>query len=134
MRPDNGEGSAPESEEATQAFFADPNWVHVVTLIERPGAMEFFHDVEWTHYPPNTAKNDAFQMRLWNWQGLVWVIASVPIADKHFMVDAAARHGLRLAADYSIVMAGPAGLSRFPVHGERVFPLQPARKASEKAA
>jgi hypothetical protein len=69
-----------------------------------------------------------------NWGGVIWVIASVPSADKPLMDEAAARHGLRLAEGNSIVMACPdGGISRFPVHGDHVFPLQPAAKKSEAA-
>lgn len=122
---ENKVGSVAESDEALQAFVADPNWVHFVGALVREQLGAVFTELENAHYPPGTPKNDLFHLRIMNWEEMQWVMVSIPAADKGLMEAAAAKHGMRVADGVPILVSAE-GIKRFPADNDRVFHLAAA--------
>lgn len=112
-----------ESDEALQAFLADPSRVHFVSMLLRPRVSEAISELEHTHYPPGTPKNDDFHLRMMNWEGMQFVMASIPAKDRGLMQQVVSTHKLRIANGVP-TMVGPDGVKRFPADNERVFTLE----------
>lgn len=70
---------------------------HVISFQARPGSNEYFNVLEQSWFTPNSALNYEFQYRVYRWNGLLFCIASVPLAKKQFCYDAAKIMNMRLA-------------------------------------
>lgn len=124
----DGKDLIDESDEALQAFFADPKYIHYVGMImpPRPGVADTMQMLEFTHYRPNTPRNDLFQLRIIEWMGITWAIVSIPIAEKAFMEHMALVNSVRIA-DGIPTMFADGGIHRFPIECPRLFTLENTR-------
>lgn len=112
-----------ETPEETAAFFSDPQWLHLATLMNRPNVWECSTEVENTHYAPMTPRNDLYNIRKLEWEGLMWAIISIPAGDRKLFEHIATKHGIRIA-DGTPTMVSSAGVSRFPLDLPNVFTLE----------
>ena len=78
-----------------------PDLFHVISHIPRPGATWFAMKLEFDHFPPRTAVNDEFDIRVTRFPdvegGHLWSIISIPLVKKGRAVSVAAVTGMRLA-------------------------------------
>jgi hypothetical protein len=63
----------------------------------RIGVTLFGSLLEYRHYPPDTPKNDLFQLVMSRWEKMLWGIMSIPIEDKVYAERTAKECGLRLS-------------------------------------
>jgi hypothetical protein len=75
----------------------DTSHLWIVCVIPRPGAAEFFHDLEFTHYPPGTPANDLYEVYFTHWREFTWCITGVPLQDRAKVEQIAAARTMRLA-------------------------------------
>lgn len=70
---------------------------HFVGGREVPGMREFANDLERTYYwPPGSLKNDLFAFHEGYWQGVWWLIASIPRKGERLAARVAEKKGLAL--------------------------------------
>lgn len=115
-----------ESEEESEKFFSDPNFVHFIGMLAppRPGVELCFTQLEHTYFPPGSDINKDFIMRLVNWEGTIWSIVSIPKTEIDLMKKVAAKNGLRLAKG-TPQMFTQGGKKPFPIKdNERIFTLE----------
>ncbi len=114
-----------ESDEDSRVFFADPHYIHYAGMLSppRPGFADCIQMLEHTHFAPGTLRNDRFHVRVINWQGIIWAIVSIPMAEKELMMRMAKVNGLRIANGIPI-MLGDGGVHRFPVDSRNLFVLE----------
>lgn len=120
------EGTREETEEESERFFSDPNFVHFIGMLSppRPGAELCFTELEHTYFPPGTDLNKDFIMRLINWEGIIWSIVSIPKTEISLMEEVAAKNGLRLAEGIPHIFSQK-GTKAFPIKdNERIFTLE----------
>ena len=117
-----------ESNEAFQAFFEDPAYIHYIGMLlpPRPGVADTMQMLEFNHYRPNTPRNDLFQLRMVEWMEITWGIVSIPIAEKAFMEHIALVNSVRIT-DGVPTMFADGGMYRFPVDNPRIFTLENTR-------
>lgn len=122
MSTDGKQRTRTESEEDSRVFFGDPHRIHYAGMImpARPGVQDCFEMLEHAHFKPGTLRNDLFHLRLINWEGLIWGIVSIPIADKELMERMAQVNGLRIT-DSIPVMIGGGVASKFPIESPNLF-------------
>jgi hypothetical protein len=122
---ENDDGMRITSGAETMKFFEDPTFVHFVGMLSppRPGVIECFQDLEETHYPPGTQKNEQFLLAVIEWQDVTWGVAGIPLSDRPLMDATAAKHGLRVADGIPLAFSG-GGAHWFPISNERVFTLE----------
>ena len=68
----------------------------LVALASRPGAKLFLVDLEHEHFAPGTDRNALFQLVFAGWEGLPWLIAWLPLAERELAVRTADRCGMVL--------------------------------------
>lgn len=121
---DGGE-TITESPTDFQRFFANPGYIHYAGMLQppRPGVSDCIQMLEHTHYKPGTNRNHLFMMRLLDWQDMLWVIISIPIAEKVNMERVAQVNGLRVANGVPTMFAG-GDVHHFPVSNDRIFTLE----------
>jgi len=93
----------------------------------RIGVGLFGSILEYRHYPPDTPKNDLFQLVMVKWEEMIWGVMSIPIEDKVYVEWIAKECGLRLTDGIpSIIDASEEkGLRFFPVtDSERIMTLE----------
>ncbi len=114
-----------ESEEDSRVFFADPHYIHYAGMLNppRPGFADCIQMLEHTHFVPGTLRNVRFHVRIVNWQGIIWGIVSIPIAEKVLMERMAQVNGLRIASGTPIMLTD-GGVHRFPVDCKNLFVLE----------
>jgi hypothetical protein len=106
-----------------RAVTGDPALVHFAAMLLRLGVRECSQTLEDAHYKPGTPRNDLFQLRLIQWEGLLWALITIPIAEREFMDRAAAANGLRVANGVPTMISRD-GIAKFPANGPRVFTLE----------
>jgi len=80
--------------------------------------------LEYRHYPPDTLKNDLFQLVVLKWEEIYWGVISIPIWDKVFADRIAKETGLKFA-DGIPSMIGGEGVKTFPVtDSERIVTIE----------
>lgn len=114
-----------EDKKDIDKFFDDQKYIHYIGMISppRPGVALCLTELEHTHYPPGSPKNDNFLLRILKWSEMVWVVVSIPISDKHLMEEVASKCGLRIANGVPTILSS-SGDEQFPVNNERVFTLE----------
>ena len=91
--------SKEETEEETELFFKNANFVHFVGMIAppRPGIRLCITKLEHYHYPPGSDISNDFFMRLREWEDILWAIVSIPKNDIEIMQNVAKETGLIIA-------------------------------------
>lgn len=115
-----------ESQEESDIFFSDPNYVHFIGMLfpPRPGVQSCFVELEHKYFPPGTDLNNDFIMRMVKWQDMVWVIVSIPRSEMNLMSSVVEKNGLRLARGIPHIFSSK-GKEHFPIKdSERVFTLE----------
>jgi hypothetical protein len=102
-------------EEATE-FFNKPEFVHFIGLYHpsRKNLEACNEELEYTHFPPKTDINKDFNMRILEWQGLVWTIVSIPRTKIELMAKIADKNGLTLVNGTPRVFTAE-GVKPFPI-------------------
>lgn len=113
-----------ETEEESAQFFNNPDFIHFVGSIgpPRPGVSLFMVKLEHTYFPSGTDANKYFFLRMQKWEGIIWVIVSIPKEKKNLAEKIAAETGLRIA-DGIPHMFHSGQVTGFPISNERVFTL-----------
>ncbi len=116
---------AEESPEEIQEAMKDPSQIHYAGMIDppRPGVLDCIVLLEHRDYVPDTPRNELFIMRILNWQGMKWVLVSIPLTEKHLMEKAADECGLRVANGIPTMISGT-GTHFFPANSGNVFTLE----------
>ena len=114
-----------ESDGDSRVFFADPHYAHYIGMISlsRPGVVDCFQALEFTHFAHGTPRHDSFHRRVIIWQGIMWEIVSIPIAEKELIQGVAQACRLRLANGIPMVIAG-GGVHKFPFESANFFVLE----------
>ena len=112
-----------ETDADFQAFVADGRWNHFACMAQRPGLDDCLTDLEERHYTPGTERNDLYHLRVVKWQGLHWILVSIPSGDKLLMERTATAHGLRVADGVPTLISSD-GMERFPASGRNVYSLE----------
>lgn len=73
--------------------------VHLVGMMDRPGAKAFMHALEYTYFPPNTKRNTEFEMLVVRWMDMFWFIITIPKKCEKFAHRSAERTGMVLRYD-----------------------------------
>lgn len=82
----------------------------LVALAARPGARLFLVELEHAHFAPGTPRNALFNLAVADWEGERWLIAWLPVRDRHLAVQAADKSGMRLANGVPhMISVGPGG-------------------------
>ena len=112
------------TDETLQRMADDPDWIHIVCMVVRPGIYLFMRTLELEHYRPCTPRNNLFYMVTMKWQDMDWIIVSVPSKDRS-IVDAVAKDcGMKLADGIPHIFGGNNGEPAiFPMNSPRVFSL-----------
>jgi hypothetical protein len=118
----DGEEPLVESDEDLTKFLADTRYIHFVAMAMRPGVGECLTLLEHSEYKPGTSRNHLFHLRVFEWEELVWYLASIPIEDMSLMEATASECGLRITKD-TMALMNPGGISVFPIDNERVYML-----------
>lgn len=77
-------------------FAVDTKHVHIVGMYMRPGTLEFMALVENRMFPSDTILESALHVHATLWQGLPWIICSVPTAALEQIRAVAAEVGLEV--------------------------------------
>jgi len=85
-----------ETKEEIAKFFQNPNFVHFIGMFGRPGVILCATKLEHYYYPPDGEINKDFIIRLWNWEGIIWMIMSVPKIDYDLVRRMAQECGLSI--------------------------------------
>lgn len=115
-------------EEAFQAYFADPNYIHYIGQLfpQQYRVADTLQVLEFTYYRPNTPRNDLLLLRMVELMGIVWSIASIPITEKAFMEDIARKNDVRIVASIPTVFDDEAR-RHFPLDSARIYTLEETR-------
>lgn len=122
---DDGKGARTvnETDEQLQKFLENGQFMHFVGMYIRPGVKEWISLLEHTHYIPRTPRNEFFQLRIIEWEDMIWFLVSIPVAERHLAEETAKKCGIRIA-DGVPTMFHREGVTRFPADNERVFTLE----------
>lgn len=118
--------SKEETEEDTELFFKNSNFVHFVGMIAppRPGVRLCITKLEHEHYPPGSDLNNDFFMRLRKWEDILWAIVSIPKNDIEIMQNVAKETGLKIADGLPCIISS-GKMKRFPIkNSKNVFTLE----------
>jgi hypothetical protein len=121
--------AVPEDDQAFLEFVKDERWMHLIGMLipPRPGVTEFMTTLEYTHFIPGTDRNELFQLRIWQWMDIAWVIVTIPRDDEEKARTVAKQAGLRLAPAFPVSVDPDGNMVMFPVQGENVFTLENQR-------
>lgn len=122
---ENEGGIIVETDEQLQEFVKNERFVHYIGMFlpPRPGVMEWMASVEERHFQPGTGRNELFIVRFIKWNGLVWIMTSIPIEDKKLVEGIAKECGLRIANGVPMMFT-PDNTHAFPVNNERIFTFE----------
>lgn len=114
-----------ESDENLQKFVGDPQLIHYAGMLNppRPGVQDCFQMLEFTHFKPGTSRNEFYHLRVFEWEGILWGVVSIPIVEKHLMESVAQANRLRVANGIPTMLSGKE-MTQFPISNERVFTLE----------
>lgn len=109
-------------------FARDEHLVHFLGTAypRRLGVMLFAVKLEYSYFPPGTSKNEELQMHLFNWEGMVWAMVSIPRVYMELATLIASETGVRIADGIPHLLGG-GEMKAFPLSGENVFTLESAR-------
>ncbi len=128
MDRDSGECvDAPEIDAEVLKFVKEPGRVHYVAFQFREGVAKCVHALKQRHYEPTTSRNNLFHVRDVEWNGLKWLIVSLPDRDRHLMKSVATAHGLRIVAGTPTITYLN-DVRQFPVSGLNVFTIENTRR------
>lgn len=102
----------------------------LVMLAARPGVHLFTTELEHRHFAPGTPRNALFNLAVADWEGERWLIAWLPVRDRHLAVQAADNSGMRLANGVPhVISVGPGqpGFDRpavFPLSARTVWTVE----------
>ena len=98
---------------------------NIICMISPPriGAHLFLVKLEHEHYRPGTTKNNKFQMYQIVFSDIVFLVASIPAADREIAEQVADECGLRLADGVPHVIDKD-GAKQFPIHTDNTFSLE----------
>jgi hypothetical protein len=108
-------------------FVTEPSGrIHLVMLTTRPGVMALLGAIEWTWFPPGGPRAAQIGVCGLEWEGLAWVIASLPKAKLADVCRMARRLGMRIANGVPTILVpaspGEPESHQFPGFAARYFP------------
>ncbi len=112
-----------EDGEEAMEFFDNPNFVHFVGPLIRPGVRLCFIKLEYGHFPPGTRFHEEFFLRLTDWDGVRWGIASIPRKKWELVDPILSKVGLIITGDIPRIIIGGV-LKVLPFEGEGIFSLE----------
>lgn len=123
--PEPEEGIRFATDAEVEELFKRPELSHFIGMLNppRPGVSDCLQTLEYTHYPPDTKRNELFILVLLKWQEMDWVIASIPSSDHFHMTSAARAHGLCVVRGKPVVLTGT-GTHTFPIDARRVYTFE----------
>lgn len=96
---------------------------YLIVLAMRPNVSACIMDLEYTHYEPDTPKNDLFQLYKYHWQDMLWFIVEIPQADRHLAEAMAQKYHLRIVDGIPTII-GDGKVSHFPLEGDNVWCIE----------
>lgn len=103
--------------------FEDSTLIHYVGMTTRPGVKNCAETLEYSHYSPGTDKNADLTVHVLNWEGIKWLIVSIPYDDRGLMKRCASACGLRVADGIPHLLTAQ-GARPFPFANDRIFTLE----------
>lgn len=100
----------------------DNSRANIVTMLDRNGSAYYMNYLEYNYFNPYLEINDSFNYMYFKWQDLVWVIASIPVALKQNIFDAAEKCGLTIHDGVPTIFAAE-GVHTFPLNNANTFCL-----------
>ncbi len=113
------------SDEELQRIASNENFVHFVATINPPrlGIRLFMVKLEYFYFEPGTSRNDDFILHIINWQGMSWVIVSIPRECLGMAKRIATEAGLRVVHGVPhVITAGQVHV--FPMSTKNLFTLE----------
>lgn len=106
-------------------MLTDPTVVSYIGIVgpPAPGVREFFTRLEYDLFPPDTPENDAFQLTLVSFEGIIFTVAFIPAIRSRAADEIADRLGLRPSMTIPVFIKN-GGLEKFPVANERSRTLE----------
>lgn len=101
----------------------DKSRFFIVVMSMRPNTRVWSMDLEYTHYVPDTPRNDLFSFYQSKWQDIHWSVISIPIEDRHLAEEMASKHNLRIADGIPVILGGEKP-EAFPLKGDNVFTIE----------
>lgn len=115
-----------ESEEDLCIFVQNDAYIHFVCMKNRLGTEELTTKLEFTHYKPQTARNDLMVLRVLLWSGIVWFVISIPASEKYLMEEVVSLCGMRIVNGVPTIFE-EGKISQFPIKSDNVFTLENVR-------
>jgi len=111
-----------------KAFMRErPTQIWLISPGIRPGIAIFTTYVEFKLYPPETEKNDSFELLDLAWQGLTWLVSGMPIRDLVQLKQIAPYCGMRIIDGVPVsitTIKGSLKRNVFPMNTARCFTLE----------
>jgi hypothetical protein len=102
----------------------DRSLLSFVGMASRPGVAFFGTYLEYTFYPPGRADlNALFQLRVIEWEGMYWVVATIPARDREKAEEAAIEAELAIKDGVPSTVSGES-IAHFPLGGRTTFTLE----------
>lgn len=105
-----------------QKFVESERFIHYIGMMvpPRPGVMECIANLRYTHFKHGTPREDLLLVHIIQWNCIFWIMASIPIEEKHLMENFMGQCGLsvRNGTPTSVTDGREVG---FPVYGKNVF-------------
>jgi len=101
----------------------NPSKFYLVCLCLRNGTSQVMTRLEHFYYPPETEKNDEFELSISTWNEQMYAIIGIPIGDREICEKVVKMEGMRIADGVPTLISNGA-YEYFPMRGPNVFTLE----------
>jgi len=119
---DNGPVMEATTQQEIVKTCESPGRFNIVCMLTRPGVNLFMITLEYNHFIPGTDANDEFLVWQMSFDGLPFMVLSIPADKKDLAFQVAGETGMKISDGIPILIGGGAE-QVFPVAGENTFTL-----------
>lgn len=89
----------PITDEEFLRIVQNPEYVYFLGMVQprRPGILLFTVKLEYLHFPPDTERNQLFQLIMVDWEEMKWAAIGIPRREKAIAEKVAKSAGVRIA-------------------------------------